>query len=120
MAGTSPAMTVLFGSMVQISESAVMAEWSGRFGAALLLLGALGGDLAHAEDAPPNLPPAAPAPTSEPSWFTPPAGPACRQWSDGCHVCMQVAADAEPSCSTPAIACVQAASRCLEPQPSAQ
>jgi hypothetical protein len=96
-----------------------------RLGATLLLLGAMGCGAAFGEDAAPNPapaspPPAAPTSTPEPSWFTPPAGLACRQWSDGCHVCIRASADAETSCSTPSIACVQTASQCLEPQHSAQ
>ena len=101
----------------------MMARRFARLCTALLLLGMLGSTAAFGEDAPPNPSPASPppaAPIPEPSWFTPPAGAACRQWSDGCHLCIRTDADAKTECSTPAIACVQTASRCLEPQPSPQ
>ncbi|QJP14126.1 hypothetical protein G3545_10980 [Starkeya sp. ORNL1] len=102
-----------------------MARRFTRLCAVALVLGAMGGDTALAEDAAPgpapaSPPPTIPTPTPEPSWFTPPAGAVCRQWSDGCHVCTRASTDAETSCSTPSIACVQTALRCLEPQPSAQ
>jgi hypothetical protein len=102
----------------------MMARRFTRLCAVVLVLGAMGG-VARSEDLPPNPPPPAspmpaPTPTPEPSWFTPPMGAACRQWSDGCHVCIRASSDAETSCSTPSIACVQTALRCLEPQPSAQ
>ena len=105
----------------------MMARRFMRLYAVVFLLGAMGGGAALGEDAAPNPSPAlpppaaqAPTPTPEPSWFTPPAGAACKQWSDGCHVCTRASADAETRCSTPSIACVQTALRCLEPQPSAQ
>lgn len=87
-----------------------------HFAATLALLVLIGGAVL-AEDAPAVPPPAQPAPAApapEPSWFTPP-GAACRQWSDGCHVCIRSSDDAAPSCSTPSIACVQTSSRCLGP-----
>ncbi|MDF2997520.1 MAG: hypothetical protein K0R27_3157 [Xanthobacteraceae bacterium] len=96
-----------------------MANKFTRSAMALPLLAALGGAAVRAEE-PLPLPDKPATTTSEPSWFTPPEGAACRQWSDGCHVCIQSSADAVPSCSTPAIACVQTASRCLEPLPAPQ
>jgi hypothetical protein len=98
-----------------------MASKFTRSAMALALLAALGGAAIRADETLPIPFPDKPATTtSEPSWFTPPEGAPCRQWSDGCHVCIQSSADAVPSCSTPAIACVQTASRCLEPQPAPQ
>ncbi len=86
-----------------------MASKFTRSAMALALLAALGGAAVRAEEPLPH--PAFPdkpaTTTSEPSWFTPAEGAACRQWSDGCHVCIQSSTEVAPSCSTPGIACVQ-------------
>jgi hypothetical protein len=42
-----------------------------------------------------------------------PPGPACAEWTDGCVVCRRVPEGL--ACSTPGIACVPAAPRCLRP-----
>ncbi|EIM27411.1 hypothetical protein [Microvirga lotononidis] len=43
----------------------------------------------------------------------PPGGPACAEWTDGCVVCRRTPDGL--ACSTPGIACVPAAPRCLRP-----
>lgn len=93
-----------------------MAPRSTCLSTALVLLLASSVAAALADD-PPVVPPASqPAPaTPEPSWFTPPEGLACRQWTDGCHLCIRHEPDAKAECSTPSIACVQTTSRCLDP-----
>ena len=43
----------------------------------------------------------------------PPGGPACTEWTDECVVCRRTPEGL--ACSTPGIACVPAAPRCLRP-----
>jgi len=49
-----------------------------------------------------------PAPVHDPA-----PGPACAEWTDGCVVCRRTPEGL--ACSTPGIACVQKAPRCLRP-----